>query len=137
MTDVAEAGFTLLEVVVAFIIAALALSALFGGGLAGLSATAAAARYQEALARAQSHLASAASEGALAASDRQGDEGSGFHWRVRVTAAAVGVPSRDAPGVPAPALYDIVVQESWRAEDRSRVVTLQTRRAGQAPGRTP
>ncbi len=137
MIDATETGFTLLEVVVAFIIAALALSALFGGGLAGLSATAASARYQEGLARAQSHLASAASEGALAASDRQGDEGNGFHWRVRVTAAAVGGASRDAPGSPLPALYDITVEESWRAEDRSRVVTLQTRRAGQAPGRAP
>jgi len=137
MTDLADAGFTLLEVVVAFIIAALALSALFGGGLAGLSATAVSARYQEALARAQSHLAAATSEGALTASDRQGDEGNGYHWRVRVTAAAVGGSSRAAPDGPAPALYDIVVQESWRVEDRSRVITLQTRRAGQAPGRTP
>ncbi len=137
MTDLTDAGFTLLEVVVAFIIAALALSALFGGGLAGLSATAVSARYQEALARAQSHLAAAGSEGALTASDRQGEEGHGFHWRVRVTAAAVGGPARDTPGGSVPALYDIVVQESWRAEDRSRVVTLQTRRAGSAPGRAP
>jgi general secretion pathway protein I len=133
-----NAGFTLLEVIVAFIIAALALSALFGGGLAGLTSTATSARYQEALARAESHLAAAASEGALAASDRQGDEGGNFHWRVRVTVAAVAGPVPDAPaGSPVPALYDITVQESWPGRDRSRVVTLQTRRAGTAPGRTP
>ena len=48
-----DRGFTLLEVLVAFIIAALALGVLFQGGIGGLTTANAAARYDEALSRAQ------------------------------------------------------------------------------------
>ena len=84
-----EAGFTLLEVLVAFIIAALALAALFSGALGGLRAAATSGRYLEAVSRAESHLAAATTGDALAAGDRQGDEGAGFHWHVRIAPAQV------------------------------------------------
>ena len=44
----AQSGFTLLEVMIAFVIAALAIGALFGGTVSGLNATSVAARYDEA-----------------------------------------------------------------------------------------
>jgi len=50
-------GFTLLEVVVALAIAAVALVGLFQAGSGGLFAVDTAARAQEAIQRAQSHLA--------------------------------------------------------------------------------
>jgi general secretion pathway protein I len=76
-----EAGFTLIEVLVAFIIAGLALAVLLHGGVESLRASSLSARYQEALVRAQSHLAAAVD--ASQPGDRQGDEGDGFHWHVR------------------------------------------------------
>jgi general secretion pathway protein I len=77
-----EAGFTLLEVLVAFIIAALFLAVLANAGIDGLRASRLSSRYQEALARAQSHLAAAVDT--PQAGDRQGDEGDGYHWHVRI-----------------------------------------------------
>ena len=51
-----EHGFTLLEVLVAFIIAALALAVLFHAGLSGVQAAQSASHYEQAIARARSHL---------------------------------------------------------------------------------
>ncbi len=82
----AGAGFTLLEVLVAFIIAALALALLAKGGIDGLRASSLSGQYQEALARAQSHLAAAVNT--PQAGDRQGDDGDGFHWHVRIVPLA-------------------------------------------------
>jgi general secretion pathway protein I len=80
------AGFTLIEVLVAFIIAALALAVLFNAGIDGLRASSLSAEYQEAIARARSHLAAAVD--ASQPGDRQGDDGDGFHWHVRTVPLA-------------------------------------------------
>lgn len=84
-----EAGFTLIEVLVAFIIAGLALAVLAHAGLDGLRSSSLSARYQEALTRAQSHLAAIGD--APQPSDRQGDEGDGYHWHVRIVPLANAV----------------------------------------------
>ena len=76
-----QSGFTLLEVLVAFIIASLALAVLFHTGIEGLRGATNAARTQEALARAQSRLATIGRDLPLQDSDRQGDDGGGYHWR--------------------------------------------------------
>jgi general secretion pathway protein I len=78
----AEAGFTLIEVLVAFVIAIVALSVMVHAAVDGLRGATMSGRYQEAMARARSHLAAVGD--APAASDRQGDEGDGFHWHVRI-----------------------------------------------------
>jgi general secretion pathway protein I len=81
-----ERGFTLLEVLVALVIAVLALAVLAHAGLDGLRGAVLSGRYQEALARAQSHLAAIGET--PVPGDRQGDEGDGFHWRVRIVPVA-------------------------------------------------
>ena len=63
----ADAGFTLLEVIVAFAIASLALVGLFQAGSGGVFAVDTAARAEEALQRAQSHLAAVGRDAALVA----------------------------------------------------------------------
>jgi len=81
-------GFTLLEVTVALVIAALALAVLFSSGLEGLRATQAASHYKEAIARARSRLTLVAHANPLVAGESQGDDGGGFTWHTRVTPIA-------------------------------------------------
>jgi general secretion pathway protein I len=128
-----ERGFTLLEVLVAFVIAALALGALFRGTLDGLRATQVASRYEQAVTRAQSHLAALTVVGSLVPGDRQGDDGDGFHWRVRITPlAVVGAALSSAPGSrKAPALYAVSVAVSWM-DGSPRIVELDSERIGLA-----
>src|SRR5437763_17090785 len=78
-----QKGFTLLEVTVATAIAGLALVGLFKAGSAGILATDAATRVEQAVERAQSHLAAFGREGAVTASEMEGDDGGGYRWHLR------------------------------------------------------
>ena len=75
-----DSGFTLLETLVAFLIAALAMGALMQGAAGGLQATRVAGHTQETLSRARSRLAAAAL--APVPGEQQGDDGGGYAWRV-------------------------------------------------------
>ena len=116
-----EAGFTLLEVLIAFVIAALALGVMFDAALGGLRATETASRYQEALSLARSHLAAVAA-GPLAGRESSGEDGRGFRWSIRIRPLGT-VPIPSGPDV-APSqgpqaqatLYGISVIESWRGD---------------------
>jgi hypothetical protein len=125
----------LLEVVVALAIAALALIGLFRAGSDGIFATDTAAQMEEAIERAQSHLAAFGRVGLIAPGELAGDDGGGYHWRLRATSIAVqpaaAQPVRVGPqqrgGEPL-ALYNIEVTISWRGGRRNQSVTLQTQR---------
>ena len=127
----AEAGFTLLEVVVAVAIAGLALVGLFQAGSGGLFAVDTAARAEEALQRAQSHLAAVGRDAALVEGESSGDDGGGYQWRLQVQPAAQrqgvaadGVTPQNAT------LYSVLVSISWQSRGHERAVTLQTLRLG-------
>src|ERR1700712_52884 len=79
-----DAGFTLLEVLVAFVIAALALGVLFQGAMEGLGAVHLADRTTEALSRARSHLAAVGHGIPLRTQTQQGEDGSGFSWSLAI-----------------------------------------------------
>ncbi len=137
-----EGGFTLLEVLVAFAIAAPALMLLYRQ--AGLSSgmTRTALSYEEAVSRARSHL-DAMTDAALTPGERQGDDGGGFHWRTRIAPLGTLPPPRTAgPGRPGPyrggtALYAVVVELTWPGTGGPRNVTLESRRLGPALAALP
>jgi general secretion pathway protein I len=133
-----DAGFVLLEVVIAFVIAALALGVLYQTALTGLHETRTATRYEQALSRARSRLVVAEHGSPLIAGDMQGDDGGGFHWRLHVTPidnAAVQpfdpLGLRHAPDYQL-TLYAVSVRVSWDDFGTERSVRLDTQQIGQA-----
>lgn len=126
-----DRGFTLIEVLIAFLIAAMAVAALAHTTTGAVTASRVAGRYDEAVARAQSRLA-ALSASPLANSDREGDEGGGFHWHVRVALAESANPASRFRAVPRNAitLYRIIVTISWIEAGQSRAVQLDSARLG-------
>ena len=132
-----DQGFTLLEVLIAFIIAALALAVLFSGGLSGLRAAGVSNRTMQAVSRAQSHLQAAAVGDALTPGDRQGDEGQGYHWRVRISPVATGLAQQTAHPGPVLTLYLLRAAISWSEDGRSRTVELDTMRTAPAAAPPP
>jgi general secretion pathway protein I len=133
-----EAGFMLLEVVVAFVIAALALGVLYQAAMTGLRATEVASRYEQALSRARSRLVIAGHGSPLVPGDWRGDDGGGFAWRLR--AVPIGATSVVPFGIPGlrpqsdfqVTLYAVSVWISWRDGGRERAVRLDTEQIGQA-----
>ena len=115
-----EAGFTLLEVMVAFFIAALATVVVLQAGFTGAAQSSVASRTQEAVARAQSRLASLGVLTTLQPEDISGDDGGGFAWRLSIA------PLRSTGGL---TLYGIRLTETFG----NREVTLKTKRL--APSR--
>src|SRR5205085_10934017 len=124
------AGFTLLEVVVAAAIAGLALVGLFQAGTAGVFAVDSAARMDEAIERAQSHLAAFGRSGAVAPGEIEGDDGGGYHWRLRSRPIATQQAAAPDQTASAMSLFAVDVEISWRAWGRNRSVVLDTRRLG-------
>ncbi len=115
-----ESGFTLLEVMAAFVIASLATLVLYQAGFSAAAAAATAARTQEAVVRAQSRLASIGTLTRMQPEQLAGDDGGGFRWRLNIAA------NQAAGNL---TLYDAQVTEIFG----NRHVTLTTQRLGPTP----
>ncbi|MCE2574224.1 type II secretion system protein J [Komagataeibacter sp. FNDCR2] len=132
-----DSGFTLLEVMVAFAIAGLSLTAVWQSGVDGWRATRVAERSMEALSRAQSHLAVVGHGLAIRPLSQGEEDGGGFYWQLRIT------PTQSNGRM---TLYAIEITESWSATagegkdddapDR-RALTLRTARIGATAGPAP
>jgi general secretion pathway protein I len=129
-----DAGFTLLEVIVAFVIAALAVSLLYQGATGGLAATASASRTNEAVLLARSHLAAIGHGDAIAQQESSGVDGDGYSWHLHIRPMAsreMNLSDSDRANDTKPTnavLYDIVVTETWQDGPRTRQVSLATHR---------
>lgn len=132
-----EAGFTLLEVLVALAIAIPALVLLYRQGAVALGVTRTAATYQEAISRAQSRLDALTGAG-LIAGEQDGDDGGGFRWRTRIVPVA-STPLASRSSSPAVStLYAVSVEMSWPgATGVRRRFLLETRRLGLTPAGRP
>ena len=127
-----EHGFTLLEILIAFAIAAAALSMLVQAAAEGRRAVATALRYEDAVSRARSHLDGAYA--ALVPGDQDGSDGRGFRWRVAVRALE-STGKRDAAGRQVAntdgfvlTLYAVTVWITWKEGGNERAVRLDSKR---------
>jgi general secretion pathway protein I len=129
-------GFTLLEVMIALIIAGLAAAALFEAAGSGLHATRTASLYDQAIVRAKSRLAATTHGVRLAPGEQRGDDGGGFRWHTRV--APVSSVSLRPVGLSGPraaitypvVLYDVTVWIDWDDGGTHREVRLDTEQVG-------
>ena len=124
-----QQGFTLLEVMVALVIAAFSLSLMYNAVSSSLTGVHIAGRYAEALSRARSHLAAIGQDPAVVIGHHDGDDGGGFAWHLVVEP----IPGeRSAGGM---TVYGCAVTISWQDGIVPRDVTLETRRIGFPKGK--
>jgi general secretion pathway protein I len=128
-----EGGFTLLEVLVAFVIAALALGVLYEVAIGALNNGRVADRTVEAVSRARSHLAVVGHGLALRETTQEGDDGSGFSWRLRITPRGTATTGDSPGGGTRIVLFRVEVEERWEQDGHERRVLLDTDRVGTAP----
>ncbi len=127
-----EAGFTLLEVLIALVIVMVALGGLLDGGVLGLRSAQASLRHEQAASLARSYLAEQSV--ALRPGERSGDAGNGFAWRVTmrpisvVRAVPLGAPPGLAAQSPLVTLYGVTVQVSWKDGAGGGVEQIESRR---------
>lgn len=136
-------GFTLLEVLIAGVIAALALGVVLRGASTGLFATHLAQREAVALSIAQSRLALAAATPVGGEATAQSGRDGAFAWRTRVTPVATTRPGsglldfvrhgNDAPAT----LAAIEAEVFWTEDGRTRSLRLDTQRLGFAVPAAP
>lgn len=117
-------GYTLIEVLVAFMIMALALTVLlriFSGGVRNVGV---ASGYAEAVLIGESRLATAGIDETLAPGETSGVEGDGFHWTRRVTRYEPAV--NYATQVKGTRAYFVTVTVTWPNGDKERSIDLST-----------
>ena len=121
-------GFMLLEVLVAFVIAILALGVMIGAAAGGLQASRTAARYAEATVRAQSRLTEAINAGMLLPGQWEGARRRGLSL---ACAGHAGRGRRAIDGTRSTAdAVHVTVWISWREGRRTRDVRLDTEHIG-------
>jgi general secretion pathway protein I len=116
-------GFTLIEVLIAFAILAVAMTALFQVFSNGLRTIGVAERYTMATMLARSVIDDVGVEIPLVPGERRGEIGDGFSWSVRIARSTAVKPLVDAEELGIP--YDVSVTVSW---DGGRSLTLTTLR---------
>ena len=127
----ASAGFTLLEVLVAFAVLSIALAVLLQVFAQGFGGAERAQGVTGALLRAESRLAEIGRTRPLEAGEESGDFGDGYRWNTLIRAHGEGAAPANAPLVRA---FEVVVRIDWRGA-RGQAVELRTLRL--APGLNP
>lgn len=128
-----EVGFTLVEIVVAFVLLALVLSTGFEIFSAGLKRAGDLEDQSRAIVIAQAKLAAAGLDAPLAEGVTQGEDGH-FHWTLAVSPSneAMPPPEQPQPGPGTFMLYRVDVRVAWAgADQRSRGYSLAGLAIGQ------
>jgi general secretion pathway protein I len=124
-------GFTLLEVIIAFVIMALVVGATFDTFSTGLRSALLTGDYAGAVVRAESRLALLAFSEPLEAGVKSGKFDDVYVWRTEVRP----VPADKETDTPPPpfSLYDVVVTVAWGSGAHARKITLKSQRLGKGP----
>jgi general secretion pathway protein I len=122
-------GFTLIEVLVAFAILAVTLTALIQIFSTGLRSIMSVERYASATLLARSALAEVGTEIPLGPGERSANAGDGFAWRLRITPALAPLASPGAMIVP----YQVAVTVTW-PQGSLTLTTLRLAALAAAPG---
>ena len=120
-----ERGFTLIEILVAFVIVALALGALLQVFATGLRSSSAAENYTIAALLAESKLAAIGIEEPLEEGDRSGEFDNGFRWATSVRPYDDGGPTLELGAIQG---FEVSVTVQWGGAGRARSVSLATLR---------
>jgi len=129
-----QAGFSLLEVLVAFAILAVSLGVLLQIFSRATTTTITTAQYSRAAALAQARLAAVGSAIPLEAGPVSGDPEDGFAWELGIVPVELGEEPA-GPGLstsaPPVAAYRVTVTALWQDGPRVRRLTLSTLRLGE------
>ena len=133
----AQQGFTLIEVLVAFMILTLSVSVLLRIFSGGLNNVAVAGNYAQAVLVAESQLAAVGRSEPLLVGQSYGESGERFRWRRTIESY---LPWEDDTALTVPVSgYHVTVEVSWIHNGRNQQITLnslrvQNRPTGEAPG---
>ncbi len=128
MNKTGSRGFTLIEVLVAFAIAAVSLATLFRIFAGGLDSARIAEGEARATMLAESELAMLGVEAPLEDGERAGVDDDGYRWRVTTRRIQGGDDNHPL------ARYDVTVRVAWGPEDgNERAVELRSLRVGVRP----
>lgn len=123
-----DAGFTLVEVLVAFVILAVFLSVLYQTFSAGLGGLDNAQRYATASLHAESLLAEIGTAQSLEEGDTEGDLSDGFRWKTSIR--DIETNNKSSIGGKKVTAFDIAVSVFWKSGREVKSVTLKTVRLG-------
>ena len=133
----AQQGFTLIEVLVAFMILTLSVSVLLRIFSGGLNNVAVAGNYAQAVLVAESQLAAVGRSEPLLVGQSYGESGERFRWRRTIESY---LPWEDDTALTVPVSgYHVTVEVSWTHNGRDQQITLnslrvQKRPTGEVPG---
>ena len=123
MTHHTNRGFSLIEVLVAFSIAAVSLGVLFQIYAKGATAAVVGGEYAQAIAIAESKLAEIGLSESLDAGDRNGSEIDKYHWQISVQDYEEDQPTDFVSRL---SLKQVSVTISWHSRGKLRSITLNT-----------
>jgi general secretion pathway protein I len=122
-----EAGFTLIEVMVAFAILAVSLGALLPQFSLALGSVGRLEHRERATLIAEARLDALGTEFPLQPGEIEGETEDGYTWRAVICCA----PSGDAPPPPMPVhLYQVTLSVTWMEAGKPAEIHLQTERLG-------
>jgi general secretion pathway protein I len=121
-----DAGFTLVEVIVALAILSAGLSVLLGMISGGVLRTASAERMMEAGSLTQSLMAEVGTEYPVRTEERGGEFANGYRWHLKMQPYGS---SNNTEGGPV-GLYEILTEVRWEEGTQTRAVQLKTLRLG-------
>lgn len=124
-----EAGFTLIEVIVALVIAVMGLTAMFRAISDGMMSVEVATRHTTAVRYAQSHLEELGVTRPLRPGEQRGTDKDGYAWLLRVTPLASRSRDENRNSLPL-TLFAVEVVVTWRTDKRERSVRLESYRLG-------